>query len=355
MGALRWVLAAIVVLDHAGGPLPSFGATAAVQAFFVISGYYMAATYTANYQGRFGIARFYISRFTRLFPLYLAMLLGMMILVAAWPHKFAAVYSFRYFLNGQDLLQHLSTWSLLGQDIISISERRHLDLPIRAAWSISAELVFYLMTPLLLRFGGHLGKLTALFLAIKIAADVTGGFRISYFPFVTNVCYFTLGMLAFRHRDTLCFGKPSTYALLSVFLAMCFSGTLMAFEYQPRLNIAMAGLLAILIPSLSRHFDTRWSSLAGDLSYGIYIVHLPLVDVMRVSGFDGSWSLPLYALVSTTIIAFAFEHLVQKHVDRLRHKLLYDPSRARVGEVITAVSAISPPLPPANAAASQQT
>ena len=77
MGYIRYVLALIVVFSHSGCLFfNSVGAYAAVQIFFLMSGIYMAAVYTKKYSlfvdGRL---KFYLNRFYRLYPTYLAVLL----------------------------------------------------------------------------------------------------------------------------------------------------------------------------------------------------------------------------------------------------------------------------------------
>ena len=73
MGALRLLLALCVVAGHAQGdilgiPLPD--RFYAVQAFFIISGFYMAMILSDGYRGANGVRNFYATRVMRIFTLY---------------------------------------------------------------------------------------------------------------------------------------------------------------------------------------------------------------------------------------------------------------------------------------------
>ncbi|MGC4031390.1 MAG: hypothetical protein QM754_06565 [Tepidisphaeraceae bacterium] len=77
MGLLRLFLAICVLVVHSGSPLASFfvGGPPAVQAFFAISGFYMAMILSEKYPpGRAGTALFWLNRALRLAPTYLLVL-----------------------------------------------------------------------------------------------------------------------------------------------------------------------------------------------------------------------------------------------------------------------------------------
>ena len=188
MGMLRLLLAVIVILNHvqfAGGPNPfiyeGFPASTAVEIFFAISGFYMALILNKKYTGVGSTWTFYVSRFTRIYPAYWA-------IVGGW----LTVELLRLFATGQS--EALSIWvkeaptfpwdtrlylvamniCIIGQDLALFLHfntdgtlacgkgnpasgsgfifdpvwRFCLDPP---AWSISLELMFYLLVPLLAR------------------------------------------------------------------------------------------------------------------------------------------------------------------------------------------------------------
>ena len=149
MGYIRFLLAVIVVAAHCGVNNWSIGASAAVQAFFLISGFYMAATYSTNYNGHYRALTFYVSRYLRLYPLYLTLVL---LTAAFWycaSHQpnINSTHTFDYFIPDAKPKPDFEVWSLLFQDIAIPFNNAFL--PVRQAWSVSAELAFYVLVPLL--------------------------------------------------------------------------------------------------------------------------------------------------------------------------------------------------------------
>jgi len=337
MGYIRFLLAAAVLVSHAGGGLPAMSAEGAVEAFFVISGFYMALTFEAHYDAPGGQLRFYLSRFTRLYPLYfcgLLVMLAVQALAATYHLAINTTHSFNYFQHLQDGLQHAAVWSLLGQDLLSINPDRALSLPFRQAWSISAELVFYLSVPALLRLGNRsLWLIAALLFALKYALLRQVGFDIAYFPFFSQMGYFVLGILTFRVRHRLTFGMATTRWLGLAFAAAAVSRLDLSFESVlvpvfPLAHVAMIALLCFAMPGVMQHTRGRADELAGNISYGIYLTHLVVIDLLRAAPWHPHRTLfAATAILVAAAVSMAFEFGVQSHIDGWRKRTFYS-SRA---------------------------
>ena len=143
MGLVRFLLASAVVLGHAGYVgflLPYY----AVQAFFVISGFYMALI-QPKYEGRIGY--FYLNRYLR-------------IAVSYWIVSIVTIIFLRQMANFPLAEKHfippllaLSNLSIFGQDVVNFftvngEEATHW-LLIPQAWSLGTELLFYAFVPFL--------------------------------------------------------------------------------------------------------------------------------------------------------------------------------------------------------------
>ena len=140
---LRFVAAFAVFLHHVGGsfglakinmPLGSW----AVSFFFVLSGFILTYVY-ANRLNQQSLKKFYFTRWARIWPLHVACLL-----------LFMALMGWRQFSSGEGLgklvcnLLLLQSWVPDSRWVFSMNG---------VAWSISTEMFFYAMFPLLLLGG----------------------------------------------------------------------------------------------------------------------------------------------------------------------------------------------------------
>lgn len=330
MGWMRFLLAALVVAHHCEifRVKNTIGGLAAVEAFFFISGFYMAAAYP-KYRGRFPAWSFWVSRYLRLYPLYL----------------FVLVFTWMFWLTGAstnitELMNAfqaneapwLANISLLGQDIISISETSHLMLPVRQSWSISAELVFYACVPFLLKLRIRTLLLICLIsLALKVLFISTGQWRSAYFPFYSQLGYFVGGIILFRCREPLSW--PQQFAFPLVLLAsiyLCISD-LSSLERDGFLrNAGMILAIAIAMPTAFEHSNGPISNFLGDLSYGVYLAHFLMIEVLVSAGLvqlgGSQWAiLRTFAMVllSSLIFSAVFELMIQNRIDRWRRSRLY--------------------------------
>ncbi|MFC7669302.1 acyltransferase family protein [Hymenobacter humi] len=178
MGILRLLLALSVLVAHSG-PLFGFqavGGEIAVQAFFMISGFYMALVLSGKYgPGTYGL--FISNRLLRLFPVYwvvLALTLGVsftLLALGALPPKLADWQAFgpalgwsgslalvwaNLFILGQDVLLFLGLNPSTGRffftpDFLHTQPQLWNLLFVHQAWSLSLEIMFYLLAPALMR------------------------------------------------------------------------------------------------------------------------------------------------------------------------------------------------------------
>lgn len=311
-------------------------AWAAVEAFFVISGYYMALTFGKHYIGPGGIPKFYLSRILRLFPLYFALLCVMWTLtrLAVLYHwRFAAAPSFTYFVTPQDALQSFSVWSLLLQDFLALDPVRALALPVRQAWSLSAELVFYALTPWLLKLSSHwLAIFAAASFFLKYVLLAVAGPHTAYFPFPPELGYFVVGILIYRHRSHLAFSRRWAVILVAIMAVVILvpwdtSFEKASFPSLPYGNLLLVALLGTLLPSAVRQFRSPVNHILGDISFGLYIIHVVVIEVTRTLSL--SLPRPVFAVLMIgicTLISFIWEQAVQMPIDRWRRRAFYTSS-----------------------------
>jgi peptidoglycan/LPS O-acetylase OafA/YrhL len=333
MGLVRTLLAFAVVFDHAGAfgvippHTPVYGlapvtAVLAVQVFFVISGFYMSLVLTEKYRAHDGwVWRFWLSRYMRLWPSYAVVLLvtgivwsnnivGPAVPWGSWQH---------------DLFK-LSGLSLIGIDLtafytVGADYPAHGQLPVAQAWSLGAELWFYLLVPALAVLRTRwLVLLGAVLLAARLAIIGT----LPEFPwqqrfFPLELWFFVLGMLAHRaYAKGIAIphlGWPALAAAITLVLFIHHSDTLGG--WTPRNALILTGALAVLLPfvfALSRNW--KLDRVVGELSYPVYLVHVTVLAALPLARNHIALSVLL-----TLAAALPLLFLIDRPVDRLRARL----------------------------------
>ncbi|OGB33305.1 MAG: hypothetical protein A3F78_16555 [Burkholderiales bacterium RIFCSPLOWO2_12_FULL_61_40] len=340
MGLLRLLLAIGVVAAHAGsiGGLTLTAGSVSVQAFFIISGFYMAMVLTEKYVGSSAISTFFTNRALRLLPVYW-IVLGLTVLASVlgagkvfdWEQvsrlDIAAV-SVMTMVNlalvGMDWIMFFAV-DVVGAlyptyDFASQILPAHRFLLVPQAWSISMEIIFYLLAPLLIMLKWY-------WAVALVAATMFGRFWIyfvigwshdpwsyRFLPF--EIGMFLLGMLSY---------KFSVWLHVSVRVKIPVAGTLTVllllitalYQFIPHLPLGLKTygyllFVAIIIPfafHCTKNLTVdRW---LGELSYPLYVVH---ILVLRISGNVS----PEVVLAISLVVSVFLYHFVDKPIDRIR-------------------------------------
>ena len=374
MGFLRLLLAAAVVAEHS---TPICGASftsghLAVRLFFIISGFYMAliltTKYTADHPNRFWL--FISNRFLRIYPCYYVVLLLSLAFYAAasfylhhpadrlalwhtaWSHGqiwglffvslcqltvvgMDAVCVFVYniaqgiHLPGPDTTAASVDWlPTAGADLSgTVPAWRFMFVP--QSWTISIELLFYLVVPWLISWRTRNLVILAGLSLLAYGANCLFVYPalaalLGYFFFPFHLFLFILGMLACRHSAAFLarVSRPFKIAMVAaLFGGLAFSQFI---PVAPRSFICVA-LVVLSLPIL---FDwtkkSRFQKWVGDLSYPVYICHIlvkwGLLGVMGVSkkGVTSppGWLLLLGAIALSALLLW----LVDYPIDRWRQR-----------------------------------
>lgn len=354
--SVRFLLALGVVLFHyqlmwtlppdAAGLLNR--ARLGVDVFFILSGFILAHVYLKG-EGPPDYRRFIVARFARVYPAHAAIMLGMLVMVLGAGLVGVGLEPGRF--NAPDFIQSM----LLTQAWFPRSTMVLWNGP---AWSLSAEWFAYLIFPvyawIALRLRDRPVVLIAL--AVTLFAVLDAGYRMA-FGVILPRAEDNLGVL--RILPEFLFGiglyflglrlrlRPRT-AIAAVILASLAMLAAMQAALDDRLIVALAGplilSLALLAKSGARTFLSNpvWL-FAGEASYALYLVHIPLVMVWRnamqaLLGLDGDYRmspLELAALLALTLAAAAVIHIaVEQPGRRLLRRRLNRPG-ARAGAPLT--------------------
>jgi peptidoglycan/LPS O-acetylase OafA/YrhL len=360
MGILRLILALAVVVDHAPQsfsvkPVPG---DVAVEMFFMISGFYMALILSTRYDTshRGGIGAFYTARFLRLWPAYAITAAVLYTWLALIPivtgHPAVSPFDTPPQSPLWKALIGFSNLTMFGQDVLTLfhvtpqgdvaltfgppaklddgSQSLGYARIVGQAWSIGAEIWFYLLAPFLIRLkSSSLLALLAASLALRFVLGEYFGLTI-YFFFPAQLGLFVAGMLAYRWRGHMWTGhRIFAFVGLGVLL-----GILVVFQFLfPRPEFYKWGvylLLFICMPAIFENFRTNpFDRMIGELSYPIYITHRGIFAIFGALYLKLTGAMPPGVLTLLLVIgASAIIYLaVDAPVDRFRHRLVRSKMR----------------------------
>jgi peptidoglycan/LPS O-acetylase OafA/YrhL len=307
-----------------------------VDLFFVISGYVITRLILDSIErsSALDLRKFYRSRFRRLFPALLFMIISTTLFISVW-----APETIKRFLNDTPYaLTGLMNWALISreQDYFSTIGRPPL---LQHTWSLAVEIQFYLIWPLVLlfvlRFFGKKaipkfalifallsGSLLFLYSA-KIDAQSQSSVSHVYFGSDTHSIGLFLGAaLAVRWipknfsaeikpgaRNFIDgFGLFALLGLLSLFLFVKESNqTLYTIAFPLTALFGSMALMSLIHPasSLARYITIKPLMWIGERSYGIYLWHWVVFQVTRpsVDLVGEEWA--LYSLRILIVFALA--------------------------------------------------
>ena len=307
-----------------------------VDLFFVISGYVITRLILDSIErsSALDLRKFYRSRFRRLFPALLFMVISTTLFISVW-----APETIRRFLTDIPYaLTGLMNWALISreQDYFSTIGRPPL---LQHTWSLAVEIQFYLIWPLVLlfvlRFFGKkaipkfalvfaLLSGTLLFLySVKIDAQSQSSVSHVYFGSDTHSIGLFLGAaLAVRWipknftaeikqgaRNFIDgFGIVALLGLLALFLLVRESNqTLYTVAFPLTALFGSMALMSLVHPasSLAKFITTKPLMWIGERSYGIYLWHWVVFQVTRpsIDLVGEEWA--LYALRILIVFALA--------------------------------------------------
>lgn len=314
---LRFFLALWVIIDHLVGPGHAFeryaqmlphplymivrGGYLAVTTFFVLSGFVLARTYaTTGWNGR-NLWKYGVGRVARIYPVYLLSLLivAPFIFLAKTADKGWLVAMHLALVQGWFVGHYTVGWNV-------------------AAWTLSCEMFFYLMFPLLiapLRGAGWGKSLAVAALSCALTRLLwKAGVSDNLKPII-HLADFLIGIAASNIFDLLTSQRrvvagPWLYVpgVLGVAGLIAYP---QALPPSIDLNTAIRPLNALLLIGfglgggwVARALSTRFLVYMGKASYAMYILHIPML------WWAVSWRIPfateIYVLTVLVVAALVY-------------------------------------------------
>ncbi len=319
---LRFVFAATVVLYHArvlsAAPelsfLRVFSADFAVKSFFVVSGFLVFMSFE---QSR-STGEYFGKRIRRIYPAYLTVVVGAAVLGAfitelPWSRYFSSEL-LRY------LAANLVFANFLALNLPGVFAHNPLTEVNGALWTIKVEVMFYATVPVLAWLAARRGRFAVLATAYAIGILWTLGFA-ELAARSGSVLYDKLahqfpGQLAYFASGALCFYYlPSLQRRWGAAAALGAVGLIVARAFPPAQVVVEPAAIALVVTFLAiglRHLGNF--ARYGDLSYGAYIIHVPVLQTLVAAGIFERSPFGGLALAIVVVIALAFAcwHLVEK-------------------------------------------
>ncbi|WP_352976721.1 acyltransferase [Mesorhizobium sp. M1005] len=320
MGLIRLLLALSVVCSHVGG-LPIVGSLVggrtAVEAFFVLSGFYMSLVLVNKYETAIP---FYIARLSKIFAGYwIALAFAFIVTLASGRLIFYEIITSDWSFSSK-VFMLVSNMAIVGSDIMMFTYPDPAGIEftanfnaeaskffefhyIRQAWSLPLELMFYLIAPFLVRSVSTMLVLCILSLSLRAAIFVYVGNQDpwSYRFFPSELSMFLMGSICYQvcrgvsAANARAIGRVA-YAILVMMILVCGA-----------VNFPGKGLPIILAVVLFTPFifeatkNSRIDRWMGDISYLVYLVHFaPFLAFEQMAGYR---TLPIYYLIVAICVA----------------------------------------------------
>lgn len=314
---LRLLLALMVVLGHfkllSGTDYPSFPfnlADAAVNSFFVVSGYLIAGSYERTH----GLWAFYIRRVFRLYPMYACIvLMQTAIMLALLPGgPFSEPNATLRYLGANLLFANF-----LQYDIGGVLHGLYNPGINPSLWTLKIEIGFYLIVPLVYllarRFGW--GALVAIFVCsvgYNLMALHLGADRLAK-QLPGQMQFFVVGMALYMYGQRLRVAAWLAYVVSILFLIAWTEFDPIVSGIRPLVVAAFIFCFALCTPVLR---------MRSDMSYSVYLVHGPIIQTLILLGLFRD-TIPMLAAVVCTvlIVAFVAERLVERPGNELGRRL----------------------------------
>lgn len=287
-----------------------------VTAFFIISGYLIAKSYveTSN------LSRYFLKRAARLLPAYVFVIMASAMFLSVISSQSLS----EYFSNSQFyryLFANLTFQNYLQPCLPGVFDSNVFGCDVNGAlWTLKIEVAFYLTLPFVIYFGNKLKNKFVFFISIyllsilyKLGFEYIGEkYQLHQLTFLSRqlpgfYSYFISGVMIYYLKKP--FLENKNKLVIIAFIAF-----LTERHFGSEIFTPMS--LSVLVFYVA--FSFRWlNNFAkfGDISYGVYIYHYPIINMAVYFGLFNSLNVIISSSIVVLIIiliSFISWHLLEK-------------------------------------------
>ncbi len=328
---VRLLLAAQVMFVHVFHHMDSahlifFGNFPGVPAFFFLSGFLIYASHLKSQCDK----QYFVNRFLRLFPALLVVTLAGVGVVVLGKLRLDEPIN----ING------LVVWFLaqisIGQ-AFNPPEFRGLGVGVinGALWTITVEILFYISVPVIALLERRVKSTVIILFVLSFSLYAMGSELFSFelargkslfeFMALTPLVWgwmFLMGVLAYKNLEfILKYVRYFVFAIIPMAILILVDSRGAFFGASGNeLGVLYFLLYSMIILYLC--FGVRYVALKFDVSYGVYIWHMVIVNLFLVLGFSSSWLVIFFTVVMAVASWFFIEKplLRKKKYSLLRDK-----------------------------------
>lgn len=282
-------------------------AETAIQGFFIVSGLLVAGSLArsstlGDYTGK---------RILRLYPAYAVIIFVPAAISFALTQDWQGVGSY--------LAANLVFMNFLSPDLPGLFETNRFSEVNGALWTLKIEAMFYIALPLILLVLGWMRSFWWVgILALYAGGEAWAWFVPQFMPGAIGeqvarqlpgqMAYFAMGIamwktLAHIQRRWVIMALAGTALLGATFLYPALA---------PLKALALAAVIGAVAWAPGPQLNT---ARFGDISYGLYITHFPILQAMMAAGLGAALGLPAFMALATLLTlaaSFALWHLIEK-------------------------------------------
>lgn len=266
-----------------------------VMIFFAISGYLIMASYDRCIQSRRSIKEYFINRFFRIYP---ALIISFIVLSLG-----------NIFFLHIDIFHKDYVFYFIKEFIRPSGGAYNGGLSNGVLWTLKVELIFYILVPLIYKFtrNFNIGKWCLLILLLwqfnlwdkKILELVSNSIFLGKFIDSGNILFFVyellIGCFIYQYREELLplLSKKTTVVIYGAIFTIWYC----IYNYAnliPKFGVMHNALFGILVPPLVLGIGYSAGKIRFhyDISYGIYIYHMIVINILLASNAAHIFAMP---------------------------------------------------------------